>query len=87
MARRPTLAAIVLGVALTGALASGAQASLSDLFHRADHSKHAGKIIHSTTPQHLTPLVRSARQSKVKPVLANTRTTGKTLTLKRRPPR
>jgi hypothetical protein len=81
------LAAIVLGVALTCAMAGSAQASLSDLFHGADHSKHTGKIVHSTTPQHLTPLVRSARQSKVKPVLANTRTIGKTLTLKRPPPR
>ena len=80
------LGAIVLGIVLTCA-AGSAQASLSQLFHRTDHSKHAGKIVHSTTPQHPTPLVRSARQSKVKPVLANTRTTGKTLTLKRQPPR
>ena len=80
------LAAIALGIVLT-CTAGSAQASLSDLFHGADHSKHTGKIVHSTTPQHLTPLVRSARQSKVKPVLANTRTIGKTLTLKRPPPR
>lgn len=80
------LTAIVLGIVLTCA-AGSAQASLSDLFHRADHSKHVGKIIHSTTPQHPVPLVRSGRQNKVKPVLANTRTTGKTLTLRRQPPR
>jgi hypothetical protein len=76
-ARGPIFAAIVFGVVLTGAMASSAQASL----------RHAGKMVHSTTPQHLTPLVRSARQSKVKPVLANTRTMGKTLTLRRQPPR
>jgi len=80
------LAAIALGIVLT-CTAGSAQASLSDLFHRADHSNQTAAIGHSTTPQHLTPLVRSARQSKVKPVLANTRTTGKTLTLKRPPPR
>ena len=83
---RPGLGAIVVGAVLCCA-AGSAQASLSDLFHRADHSKHAGKAVHSTSPQHPTPLLRSARQSKVKPVLANTRTTGKTLTLKRQPPR
>ena len=81
------LGAIAVAGVLSCAMAGSAQASLSNLFHRTDHSKHTGKIVHSTTPQHLSPLLRSARQSKVKPVLANTRTSGKTLTLKRQPPR
>jgi hypothetical protein len=85
--RRPLLSAAALAVVLTGAMTGRAQASLSELFHRANHSRHTGKIVHSSTPQHPAPLLRSARQSKVKLVLANTRTTARTLALKRQPPR
>jgi hypothetical protein len=77
---------MVLAGLLACGMAASAQASLADLFHHAGHSKHQGKIAHSTTPQHLSPLLRSARQKKVQPVLASTRTTAKTIVLKRAQP-
>ena len=76
----------MLAAVLACGMAASAQASLANLFHRANHAKQSGKIVHSTTPQRPSPLLRSARQKKVQPVLANTRTTAKTLLVKRPQP-
>jgi hypothetical protein len=77
---------MLLALLLAGGLCTGAQAGLADLFRGSPAgAKHPPNTVHSSLKQPPIHLVHGARQTPIKPVLGNTRTAARTLTLKPRP--
>ncbi|MGA2024996.1 MAG: hypothetical protein ABSH23_09575 [Steroidobacteraceae bacterium] len=87
VSRRPSLCVLLLSAMLASGFGTLAQAGLANLFHgTGTHSKQPVKALHSSTAQPPVHLIHGARQGKIKPVLGNTRTAARTLTLKRSKP-
>jgi hypothetical protein len=88
-ALRPARWPIAWPIAVSCLLALGpcgsAQAGLADWFHgRTGRSTHTGRTVHPNVAQRLVHPVGAAHQTKIKPLVAGTRTAARTLVLKPR---